>query len=157
MILYRYRVPAAAILFGALLLAILMLMISDHAAHADPVAAVVTAPAVVEVTSWAMMAVAALAGAVAALSAIGTALHFVAPRTKTTLDDRAAAVVDTVRADLAEVLAAVRAFVPGGSVVQELAAPAPAASPVTVNVHPPAAPSAPAPGTMTTTTVGPIA
>jgi hypothetical protein len=135
-----------------------VLLLFAEIAHADPVGAAVTSTAVVQVTSWAMMAVAALAGVVAALSAIGTALHFVAPRTKTTVDDRAAAVVDAMRADVAEVLAAVRAFVPGGAVVQELA-PATPASPVTVNVHPavPVPVPATAPGAAMSTTVGPIA
>jgi hypothetical protein len=134
MILSRYRIPAIMILFGALLIAFLIIAITGHIAHADPVGAVVTAPAVVEVTSWAMFAVGALTGIVTVLAAVGALLHFVAPRTKNTYDDRAAVWVDRMETVGAEVLAALRAFVPGNTVVQKQPA-----SPVTVNVHPAAA------------------
>ncbi|MES2170575.1 MAG: hypothetical protein V4479_07615 [Actinomycetota bacterium] len=153
----RYRAPLAA-LAVMLTVATCVLLLFSAIAHADPVGVAVTSPAVVQVTSWAMMLTALLGGIVGTLAAIGTALHFVAPRTKTTVDDRVMAVVDRLEAGFAEVLAAARAFVPGGTMIQELAPATPApASPVTINLHPAAAPSAPASGTTTTTTVGPIA
>jgi hypothetical protein len=153
------RRPVPFLLFVAgILAAYLSLSAWSSIAHADPVGEVVTAPAVVQVTSWVMFAVGALTGAltgiVAALAAVGAALHFIAPRTKTTADDRAAVWVDRMESIGAEVLAALRAFMPGGTVVQELAPIAPA-SPVIVNVHHNTGPAEPATVTTTTTTTTP--
>lgn len=71
-------------------------------AHADPAPVAAVVPVVVPpVAGWSMGEVLALialivAGVGAVVDAIRGVLHFVAPRTKTTLDDRAAASLDAL-------------------------------------------------------------
>jgi hypothetical protein len=71
-----------------------------------------------------------LGGLGAILGGISVILHAIAPRTKTQLDDRAAAGVDAAHAKLDQVLGLLRGIVPGGSAsVPPAATPSAASAP----------------------------
>lgn len=150
MISLRRPVKPLLFLFGAFCFAAaLHACAAIGVAHADPVGGATAPPAVVAGIDWqAIMAVVSLvvAGIAVLLGGASMVLHAIAPRTKTTLDDRAAAGVDAIRLDIAKLASAFQSLgFPAAS--------APAPSPVTVSVTNHTVPSDPPP-TVTTTPVG---
>jgi hypothetical protein len=125
----RMHVTRSHLLFAAVAVVLTVLLCSLHGlgfavAHADPVGAVTVPPPAVDWLSIIATTGVVLVGLGAILGYVSAALHWLAPRTKTTLDDRAAAGVDVIRSDIAELAGAVRA----------IAGAAPAPSPVSVSV-----------------------
>lgn len=99
----RFRLALAAVFVGALLLTLVALR---SIAEAD------TGPPAVTPAGFDLTAMLALVGAVAGglgliLGGLSTVLHAIAPRTKTTIDDTAAADIDALHAKLDRVLAMV--------------------------------------------------
>lgn len=99
-----------------------------------------------------ILLVLAIAGVV--LGAVGTVLHLIAPRTKSTWDDRAAVWVDSLRAEVAKITDALKSVIPQPpQVPAPVIAVVPPATAATVEVKPPdsAAPPPVAPRTRTAT------
>lgn len=83
------------------LLAIAVLTPLGGLAHADPVAAApVVAPASTDWTGLAALLGMLLGGFATILGGVSVILHVIAPRTKTTIDNKVAAVVDEIRDDV---------------------------------------------------------
>lgn len=115
MIRTRTLAIPVAIGIGALLFSLLFAAILSHAAHAAPAEAapglVIGSPMPGWLEAVALIAL-VLSGLGAILGGLSVVLHAIAPKTKTTLDDRAADSVDRLHDKVDDVLAVVRGIAP---------------------------------------------
>lgn len=84
---------------------------------------------VTDLTGVVALAGLVLAGVATILAGVSVVLHAVAPRTKTTVDDRAAAAFDAARTDVLAVLSLLRQLVPAPAVVAPTPLPEPPPAP----------------------------
>lgn len=123
--------PALAFAAGA---AVMLLFLSP--AHADPLIAVTPTGLDLSWQAWLMVGLAAAGGALKILDVLIAGLRWLAPRTETTLDDRAADDLQLVHDKLDTVVRIVGGFIPATGVPTTVADPKPAAPPLAV-VPPP--------------------
>jgi len=119
--LTRILPPLLAFAFGA---AAMLLFLAP--AHADPVIAVTPAGIELSWQAWLLLGAAAAGGVLSVLDVAIAGLKWLAPRTKTTLDDRARDDLQVVRDDIAAVMRVVGGLVPaaGGTAPEKPTAPA---------------------------------